>query len=325
MLAEQQRAKSEIEAALTIAAARPRDEKEALDRILISCQRTGVAEKATYQYAKGGTDITGPTIRLLEVVAQKWGNVEFGFRELARYPGQNGQPGESLVEAVAWDLESNTRRRAQFTVPHAERTKKGLKVFTDPREVYEWIANQAQRRVRTCLENIIPRDVVDAACEQCDQTLKASVKVTPELIAKLATAFAAIGVKKEAIEERIQRRMDSITAAQVVGLRKIYTSISEGMSRADDWFKTEPAAEPPANTVLDKAKDALRKQADNQAAPPEVAAPVASGNEPSRGDPPPSETASPPATGTPRRSAPSRSTPPHWSRSTKTAPPNARR
>ena len=80
-MAEQQRAKSEIEAALTIAAARPRDEKLAMDNILISCQRSGLAAKSQYEYARGGTAISGASIVLMEAIAQRYGNLEFGFRE----------------------------------------------------------------------------------------------------------------------------------------------------------------------------------------------------------------------------------------------------
>jgi len=260
-MAEQQRAKSEIEAALTIAAARPRDEKTAVDRIQIACQRPTLASKAVYEYSRGGTVISGPTIDLMEVVAQNWGNLEFGFRELARYPGVGGKPGESVVEAFAWDLQTNTRRRTQFTVSHSERTKAGLKVFTDPRDVYEWISNQAQRRVRTCLENIIPRDVVEIAVDECDRTLRSNVDTSPEQITRLVAAFQKIGVTKDAIEAFIQRRVDTITPAQVVRFQKIWASIRDGMSKPEDWFhhESKTATADPPKTAAEQAKEAVKR------------------------------------------------------------------
>jgi hypothetical protein len=262
--AEAQRAKSEIEAALTIAAARPRDEKRCMDEILISCQRPGVAESAEYEYAKGGTPITGATIKLLELVAQKWHNIDFGFRELARYPGENGKPGESIVEAYAWDLETNTRRKAQFTVQHALGLKGGrTKVLTDPRDIYEMIANQAMRRVRTCLENVIPRDIVEAAREEARKTLATNEAITPQKIAALLKAFSDYNVTKDQIEKRLQRRIDGITPAQMVQLRRIYTSLRDGMGESSDWFDADATAEQP-KTVAEAAKEKMRRQ---QAAP----------------------------------------------------------
>ena len=45
------------------------------------------------------------------------------------------------------------------------------------------------------------------------------------------------------IEKRIQRRLDTITAAQLVQLRKIFNSMKDGMSTPADWFEAEaPAA-----------------------------------------------------------------------------------
>jgi hypothetical protein len=242
----------------------PRDEKECIDRILVACQRPGLAEKSQYRYARGGTDIVGPTIDLLEAIAQRWKNIEFGFRELARFPGLGSQPGESIVEAYSWDLESNVRRRTQFSVVHSIGLKGNkTKVLTDPRDVYEVIANQAQRRVRTCLENIIPRDVIEMAREECDKTLTAHVDITPEALKKLVDAFGKFGVSKAMIEARIQRRLDTVAPAQVVDLRKIWTSLRDGVGQVDDWFDADATAEQP-KTVAEAAKEKMRRQ---QAAP----------------------------------------------------------
>lgn len=229
-----------------------------MDRILVSCQRAGVAEEAEYEYSRGGTAITGPTIKLLELVAQKWGNLTWGFRELARHEGSPGQPGSSVVQAYAWDLESNSRRTVDFVVPHAIKAHGKTKVLTDDRDVYELIANVAQRRVRTSLENVVPRDIVDAAVEECRKTLKTNEAMSPEKTAKMVKAFSEFGVTQAHIETWLQRRIDTMTPAQMVRLRRIYTSLRDGMSTAADWFVMEEAAK---KTPMDAAKDALRKKA----------------------------------------------------------------
>ena len=302
LMAEQQRAKSEIEAALTIAAARPRDQKDAMDRIITSCQRPGLAAKAKYRYSKGGTDIEGVTIDLMEVVAQMWGNLDFGFRELARFPGVGGGPGESVVEAFAWDMETNVKRKVQFTVQHAEKTKKGLRIITDPRDIYEWVANQAQRRVRTCLENIIPRDIYEAAAEECEKTMRANVGDIKEALAKLLPAFAQFGVTKDMLETRLQRRLETISAAQVVYLRTIWVGLRDGISHPEDWFdmtagQAKPE-EPQKPTPVDAAKEKMRKQqaqkpaepAKPKSAPVAPPPPPAPEPEPPHVDPYPEET-----------------------------------
>lgn len=246
---------AEAQAALTVAAARPRDEVDAVDRIKNSCQRIGVAQDAAYSYSRGGTEITGPTIKLLEVVAGAWGNIQSGFRELSRANG------ESVVEAFAWDLETNNKKVMEFTVRHVRDTRGGGKALTDERDIYELLANMAQRRVRKCLESVIPRDIVEDAMEECQKTLSAKCDTGPEAVKKLMTAFAAMSVTKEQIEKRIQRRIDSITPAQFLAMRKIYNSLKDGMSQPGDWFATEEKdTPPPADNLKDKLKSKVKQQ-----------------------------------------------------------------
>jgi DNA-binding FadR family transcriptional regulator len=227
---DQNRAIAEVQAAMIVARSNPRNQVEAMDRILNACTRSSLAATAIYSYARGGTDITGPTIRLAETIAQAWGNVNFGVREIEQ------REGESTVQSYCWDVETNTRREVTFQVSHYRHTKQGKKLLTDPRDIYEAVANQGARRLRACILAVIPGDVVEAAVNQCETTLHATADVTPDGVKKLVDAFAAIGVTKEQLEARIQRRIDSIQPAQVVAIRKIYVSIKDGLSTKDEWF-----------------------------------------------------------------------------------------
>ena len=136
----QTRQAQEVQAAMVIAKKFPRDETAAINRIIQSCKRTGLAEQAQYQYAKGGTKISGPSIRLAEAMAQGWGNIDFGIIELEQ------RQGESTVMAYAWDLETNTRQQKVFSVPHAYKADGRIKHLNDPRDIYETVANQGARR-----------------------------------------------------------------------------------------------------------------------------------------------------------------------------------
>ncbi len=233
--ATSQRAIAEVQAAMVIAKRFPRDPIQAMDRILNACTRPSLAEAALYQYSKGGSDVSGPSIRLAEAIAQQWQNIQFGFTELTRGLDHDGVA-YSEVEAYAWDLETNTKRPLVFRVRHWRDTKKGGYAIKDERDIYELVANQAQRRVRACILGVIPGDVVEAAANQCDITLKSKADTSPEAVQKMVAAFAAYGVTKEQIEARIQRRVDAIQPAQIVGLKKVYASLRDGMSSPEDWF-----------------------------------------------------------------------------------------
>lgn len=239
-MSDQSRAIAEVQAAMMIARMNPRDPIYAMDRILNACSRPTLANVAVYQYARGGNDISGPSIRLAEAMAQAWGNLQFGIRELDQ------RNGESTVQAFAWDVETNTRREVTFQIPHKRYTRKGSYQLEDPRDIYEMVANQGARRLRACILAIIPGDVVEAAVNQCELTMKAKADTSPESLKKMIAAFEPFGITKEQIEKRIQRRLDAIQPAQMVSLQKIYISLRDGMSTASDWFEQEEGVPQPA-------------------------------------------------------------------------------
>jgi len=257
---EQDRAIAEVQGAILLAKKFPRNQMEAMEKISISCQREGLAKEALYSYARGGTEISGPSIRLAEAIAQTWGNLQFGIRELEQ------RNGESTVEAFAWDMETNVRQVKIFQVKHERYTKKGKYFLEDPRDIYEAVANNGARRLRACILGIIPGDVVDSAVSQCETTLKAKADTSPAALKKLVEAFGAFKVTKEQIEKRIQRRLDTITPAQLISLRKVYNSLKDGMSGPADWFEVET---PAADTLKDKLKKKAAKPLTAETKPPE--------------------------------------------------------
>lgn len=258
---EQQRVMAEVQAQMMMARANPRDPIFAMDRILNACTRPGLAEAAIYQYSRGGTDISGPSIRLAEAMAQSWGNIKTSVRELEQ------RDGASTVQAIAWDLETGYSADKVFQVPHVRYTKSGgAKRLEDPRDVYEAVSNNAARRLRACILAVIPGDVAEAAVLQCETTMKTTADTSPEAMQKMVGAFEKFGVSRAQIEVRIQRRLDAIQPAQVVSLRKIYASLHDGMSTPADWFDPIEGEQPTTPTsAADKVKDAIKARSAKKA------------------------------------------------------------
>jgi hypothetical protein len=276
---EQTRAIAETQAAMIIAKRFPRNQIEAMDRVLQACSRPSLAESALYEYSRGGTAITGPSIRMAEALAQSWGNIQFGIRELEQ------RNGESTVEAYAWDVETNTRQVKAFQVPHKRHTKQGSYALTDPRDIYEMVANQGARRLRACILGVIPGDVIDAAVRQCEVTLKSKMDITPDFIQSVVEAFAPFNVTKEQLEKRIQRRMDTLTPALAMQLKKILNSLKDGMSAPADWFEAAQVEGDAAGGKVSGnagAKEALKKKAQ----PVNATAPVDTPKQPEVKGPP---------------------------------------
>ncbi|CAG9265709.1 conserved hypothetical protein [Burkholderia diffusa] len=239
----------------------PRDPILAMDRILMAFTRVTLAEKSQYQFARGGTDIRGPSIKAMQAIATEWGNLDIGWRERSRGIDARGVP-FSEIEAYCADLETRTRKRIAFIVPHwRDRSdgKGGGLLLESERDIYEQCANMAQRRLRACIEGLIPADVIERAMAQADATLHANADTSTDAMTKMVAAFAPFDVTKEMIEHRIQRRLDAITAAQVVNLKRIYASLRDGMSTAAEWFD-RPTGGRAANTEGESRTAAVKSR-----------------------------------------------------------------
>lgn len=218
----------EVQAAMLVAKRFPRDEAVANDRILQACTRPSLAESAIYSYSRGGTEVSGPSVRLAEAIAQAWGNIDFGFIELE----QNKL--ESQVMAYAWDLETNTRQSKVFSVPHIRQTKSGAYPLTDPRDIYEMVANQAARRVRSCILAIIPGDVVDSAVKQCELTLKTGNNVPLEArINDMVQKFAEYEVTEKMLAAYVGKNVSAFTEKDVISMAKVYRALKDGIAGID--------------------------------------------------------------------------------------------
>lgn len=222
----------EVQAAMVVAKRFPRNESESWNRIMRTCQRQSLAERAMYEYPRGKEKVSGPSIRLAEAIAQNWGNIDFGFIEL------ENKGGESQVMAYCWDLETNTRQSKVFSVPHIRATKNGSYALTDPRDIYELVANQAARRVRSCILSIIPGDVVDAAVKVCQQTLGGGdASQVHEKVQQTLNVFREeLNISQQAIERFIGCNASAFTAQTIVRLRGVYNAIKEGRATVGDYF-----------------------------------------------------------------------------------------
>jgi hypothetical protein len=233
---EDTRAMHEVQAAFVIAKKFPRNESEAFAKIMKACKRPFLAEQAMYAYPKGGKVVEGASIRMAETLLACWGNCDAGIKEISQANGV------SIAEAYAIDLETNTRITKIFHVPHTLGTKNGPKKLTDPRDIYELVANQGARRMRACILAVIPGDIVDAALEECKKTLTNGAEPLADRIRKIVMAFDDVGVKVEHLEKRLGHNLDATIEAEVVTLRSIYKSLKDGMAKREDFFEMGSAS-----------------------------------------------------------------------------------
>ncbi|KEF40151.1 hypothetical protein M670_00167 [Schinkia azotoformans MEV2011] len=254
--ASSSREMEEVKGQIFMAKQFPRNIFQSEQRILDNCKRPGLAEAAVYSYPRGGTKVEGPSIRLAEVLAQNWGNLAFGVKELEQ------REGESVAMAYCWDLETNVRQEKVFTVKHSRKAKGKLNKLDDPRDIYELVANNGARRLRSCILGIIPGDIVDKAVDECNKTMQGSNKAPlKDRIANALKSFKEkYRVTQEQIEERFGYNVDAFTERDMVDLIKIFNSLKDGMSKADDWFSKQSKKENNSGGLADAFKGEKKEE-----------------------------------------------------------------
>lgn len=257
-IVESHRASKEIEAKIIIAKRFPRDEAQAYNRLMNTCKRSKFASQALYSYPRGGAKVEGPSIRLAEAAARCWGNMDFGICEIER------KDGESTIETYCWDMETNVTARIKFTAKHVREKRNGTVALTSDRDIYELMANQGARRLRKCILELIPEDVIEAAVETCNKAMLGSVKDPAETIRSMTEKFKELGVTVEQLEKKVGNKLSACSVTQIHNLAKIYTSLNDGASTISDWFETETRKSSVERKMEDEAKTETEKSIEDE-------------------------------------------------------------
>lgn len=230
-----------VMASIYVAKQFPRNLAMATAEMNQNCGRLNLAKKATYSYARGGSAIEGPSIRLAEVLMGAWGNMEAGWREISRHFDAKSGKMVSECSAFAFDKQSNTRTEIAFSVPHWRDTKRGGYAITDERDIYELCANMAARRKRAAILSILPSWFVEEALEEVNKTLKKDMagKSIPDMVRGMEAKFVVYGVTREMLEKNLGHPIEECTRDELVRLGKNYTAISDGAIRVSDIFPQE--------------------------------------------------------------------------------------
>ena len=235
------RAVAEVKAQVLMARQFPRDPRESVEKILRECERPTLADKAVYSFPRGNETVSGPSIRLAEMMARNWGNCTFGLEVLERNTSRS--PGYSVVRAYAWDLETNTYIARQFEVKHWRTTKTGGYALKEDRDVYELEANMGSRRMRAAILQMIPGDVTQMAVDKCRMTTEGGLsakmnnpKDREALIVHTIRLFEKMGVSQKDLEGYLGAIEKDWTADHMLRVKELKNSLDDGVLLLGDVF-----------------------------------------------------------------------------------------
>lgn len=228
--------KAEIDQQIATAHAYPRFVSRATKNIisLVTMDETA-AEECTYALPRSGKSITGPSIRLAEIVAGQWGNCRIGARVV------HVDRVEKFVEAegIFHDLETNTATTARV---RRRIVDKYGKLYNDDMIIVTGNA-AASIAKRNAILGGTPKAVWRKAYDAALATLKGDVKTLRERRDGVIKAFAAFGVKPEQIFAALSiGGMDDITLETMPVLIGMHNALKSGEATVEEMFGGAAAA-----------------------------------------------------------------------------------
>jgi hypothetical protein len=262
---EQSRAVAEVFAQVQLARQYPRDEQKAYARMRQTCSSPRLAEKAFYEFPRGGEVVSGMTIHVAVALARCWGNLLHGLAEMAR----DDAYGQSEMQAFCWDLETNERHSHTFIVPHKRSTRRGSYKLEDPRDIYEANTNNGNRRWREAIFKALPIEFVEDAEYALRETLRkmstSDGKTLPEKIEGAVSWYATdFNVCVDQLEQMLKKPRARWSDDDVIRLRSLGKSLKRGDLSVEDAFPN--ATVTPEELAKPAAAPATRSESEPQPA-----------------------------------------------------------
>ncbi len=251
--------RSDVEAQLDAAHRYPRSVKRFLSESLTLATLTrDVAEACIYALPRGGKTISGPSVRLAEIVASSYGNIHVAARVVA------AEDKEVVAQGVAWDLERNLR----VTVEARRRiTNRQGKRFDD--DMITMTGNAAASiALRNAIFRVVPRAYVDSLYAKIREVAVGDAKTLSVRRMELVARLQKIGVPLDRILPRVEK-----ASIEDVGLEEVEILIGLGTAIKNGDRSIDEAFPPPEGETSAKARsleDKLRAPKAPPASTPKV-------------------------------------------------------
>jgi hypothetical protein len=228
-------AKTEVEAQLSAAHQYPRSIARFLrDAISMATITQEVAESCIYTLPRGGKPITGPSVRLAEIAASSYGNLQIGGRVI------DVDEKEIIAQGAAWDMERNLR--CTIEVRRRIIGKTGQRYNDDMIGVTGAAATSIA--LRNAIFRVVPRAYIDTVYVKARETAVGNQKTLSVRREQILQRFEKLGVNRERIFERLEKRgIEDISLDDLEVLIGIGTAIKNGEVTIDKEFP-EPASAP---------------------------------------------------------------------------------
>ena len=183
------------------------------------------AKECYYAIPRASIVIQGPSVRLSEIVAACYRNLHIAGRII-----DHDMVHRSITaQAVAWDLESNVRRSAEWSEPITQKSSDAAKMTK---------LAAISKAERNAIFKVVPRTVWLPAMERCINMAVGDSASLATRISNAIKAFSAYGIVPQQVLATFQvESIDKLSREHLANLLGMYTALKEGTASVDDLFK----------------------------------------------------------------------------------------
>ena len=243
-----QLARGEVEAQMAAAHQFPRSVsrflREATGLATLSVE---VAESCIYTLPRGGKPITGPSVRLAEIVASSYGNIQVAARIVAV------EDTEIVAQGMAWDVEKNLRcvveTRRRITDRNGRRYNEDMITVTGNAA--------ASIALRNAIFRVVPRAYVDSIFASVQRCAVGDAKTLAARRAQVLDRLGKMGVTQDRILAKLGRHgVEDVGAEDLELLIGWGTAAKNGDATLDELF---PPTESPIASAPEGRRVSLRR------------------------------------------------------------------
>jgi hypothetical protein len=229
--------KSEIQSQVDVAHKYPRSIKKfLLNAKTMATMTKEISESCIYALPRGRDPITGPSVRLAEIAASTYGNLQIG----ARVADSSG-PTEVVSQGMAWDMENNVRisieTRRSILNKFGQRYSADMVAVTGNAGASIALRNAIFRIIPKCYIDEIYRTAVDTAVGDS----KTFAATRTEWIARLNKT----GISTDRILARFEKAsVEDLTLEDIEKIIGLGNAIKNKDITLDEAFPAVKVAEP---------------------------------------------------------------------------------
>jgi hypothetical protein len=222
--------KAEINTQISTAKAYPRSLTTFRDKALsMATFSEDIAAACTYALPRGGSRLEGPSIRLAEIVAAAYTNIQYGGRVIAN----DGQM--ITAQGVCIDLENNVK--ATVEVNRKITDKKGV---TYNQDMQVMTGNAAIAiAVRNAIFKVIPGALVSAIQDKAKEVARGTAETLVARRDKAISYFKSLGVTEKQLCDVLEiKKVGDIDLDKLETLTGMKAAIKNGEATAQSLFET---------------------------------------------------------------------------------------